>query len=223
MPYRLFWALALLPLMGCASQRGLFFDMTMEFGEGKPARIDGLREDGEWDDALSLPLSQGGDVLMKRSGDRLYLGILTNSRRVVAVAMLRDGHVAIARAGATLATARYVREGRLWRRTAPYQVVIVRGEEGGEVMDHLDRTGWTASLSAPDRENFVEYCIELPPEGLKLALAALMVNTGRHSPHWPAGIEDGLLEPRLLEGVAPTMLDFDVKKWARFVPDDPAS
>ena len=70
-------------------------------------------------------------------------------------------------------------------------------------------------------EKFVEFCVELPPEGLELTLASLVRFSDRNPPHWPPGLDGGLLTKELLEGKAPETLDFDVKKWPLFVPQDP--
>jgi hypothetical protein len=209
-------------LTGCSSQRGMFLNTNMRFGEGKPVTVDGRRDKGEWDDALELPLSEGGHVLMKRVGTRLYLGLpMVERNKLVCIGMgqgdvVRVGHVSI-----YLSTAAYEREGEAWRRSEPYRSVEPRAGDRRAIEDHLRRTGWTASPLRSKGAFFMEICVELPEEGLRVALAKGPYSSRIKAPHWPPGLEGGLLEPRLLEGRAPGELELEAEKWPVFWADAP--
>jgi hypothetical protein len=215
--------LALLLAGGCAGQRGLFFGSDMSFSEGSPVVIDGRMESGEWDDAFSTPLSRYGEVLMKRRGDHLYLGLQTVVFRPVYLAFLSDSTVTVGRAGAYLSTARFEREGARWRRAASYRTVQVASNDEQGLADHLQRMGWTASTQGVRGERWAELCVTLPPDGLRLALALGKSTLEKgSSPHWPVGLDDSLGNSDRLEEPLPEKLVFHVEKWPRILPEPAA-
>ncbi len=48
---------------------------SIEVPVGRPAVIDGVPEAGEWDDAVAVPLSGGGEVQLKHDGHDLFVSI----------------------------------------------------------------------------------------------------------------------------------------------------
>ena len=212
--------LSALLIAGCSGQRNMFLGTTMRFGEGAPVAIDGRRAPGEWDDALTLPMSESGDVTMKRHGDCLYLTVHTERVRPLCVAFTRGDELLVALVDRTLSTARYAPDGDAWRLDTAFHTVKARAEDRRAIENHFLRTGWTASTGAYSGDSDVEFRLRLPEEGLRLAL--VMSLTRRYQPpHWPAGLEGDLLEPLIFSGVAPKRMDFRADHWPLFLPEDP--
>ncbi len=207
---------------GCAGQSDMFLDTNMYFGEGNPVTVDGHRDKVEWDDALELPLSEGGYVLMKRVGTQLFLGLpMLERNKLVCIGMGRGDELRVGHVSVYLSTAAYEKEGEIWRRSRSYRSVEPRQGDDRAIGDHLRRSGWTASPLRTKGAFFMEICLELPEEGLRVALA-LAADVIRYEPsHWPPGQVRGLLEPRLLEGRAPMELELEPEKWPTFMPGMP--
>lgn len=81
---------------------------------GSVPRLDGTLAEGEWDDALRIPLNDTAYILLKHSDGFLYLGIQATAMGVGSPLIVRDNEVLALHASAALGTAIYAREDSTW-------------------------------------------------------------------------------------------------------------
>ena len=92
-------------------------DLQIPRGE---ARIDGEADPEEWEGALQVEFVGGEAFMMMQDGRFLFLYIKGETAGVASVAICTGDSIQILHASAGLITARYVREGELWKQVEPF-------------------------------------------------------------------------------------------------------
>ena len=132
------WPLLILALftVSCASNgsppgAGPGAPGTPAIPEGRPPRLDGILDDGEWDGAQDVALSSGGMLSLMRDGDRLYLALRMDNKYAEPTLFLGyedEGRVAVEdredvldarRAGIEMDEVGHGHLLRRWRRSPP--------------------------------------------------------------------------------------------------------
>ena len=182
-------------------------------------RLDGVLGDEEWREARVFPMNQGGQVRLLRSGNRLYIGVRYDRQPgTTLLALARENEIRIGRGSGIQATIRYSLDAGSWRRRNNFSWVEVAPGDAAAVDEHLGRAGWVAVSGGPDDGSVVEYCVNIPREGLRLALSKIGTRRGKPHQHWPAGLEDDLVGALLTGEIAPEILQFDPDRWAQIAP-----
>ncbi|MEZ4398363.1 MAG: hypothetical protein R3C71_15745 [Candidatus Krumholzibacteriia bacterium] len=218
------WPLLILALftVSCASNgsppgAGPGAPGTPAIPEGRPPRLDGILDDGEWDGAQDVALSSGGMLSLMRDGDRLYLALRMDNKYAEPTLFLGyedEGRVAVCYAGATFGTASYLRDGKIWRREYGYSGLKSMREGVESQAEALRSAGWTGARGLHMGGRRAEFCVMIPPGGLRLAVVGDAPRGGHRAPHWPHNVADGTLERELLSGVAPEIMEFQPSTWA---------
>lgn len=193
---------------------------------GDPPVVDGVLTDGEWDDALSLPLAGGEAVLLKRDGDQLHLAIRSGHGGFGSLGWCTADTVRILHASTGLIEARYERRSGVWVRVEGFRGPEIRPGEiypRGEIRrgaqyreDAWAQFGWTASLveAAPPTEQ--EFRIDRGRLGrgtVRLSVVYFQVRAPGGNARLPADLADASLFRELLAGGAPDTLGFAPETW----------
>ncbi len=191
----------------------LFFAATL----AAAPRIDGVIGPDEWAGARRQALEGGGEALLLREGDVLYVAVAGPRPGIASLCVGNDTRVSILHASAALGTATYEKDGAQWRRRRNFEYVVRDSPRTGppseeEKAKHLAEEGWLANSSrsaAPARE----FAVRLTPERVALGVAFLGTDDPPAVSHWPSTIGDDCKAVRLGQGWADEVQRFAPMTW----------
>jgi hypothetical protein len=196
--------------------------LSVQVPAGTAPRVNGRLSEGEWNQALALPLSDGGHLYLMHAGGYLYLALRGDPEGVASICHYQDGEVSILHASAGYTTAYYTRDADEWRmRTMIIGSYTMQLPESLWQEQHLEDHGWTASLFDDGDPGEYEYQIDL--QGGEPLLAAAYVygygdGTFLDYETWPAqtGDDCGRME---IAAIVPDVsrLRFSPESWVKLV------
>ncbi len=183
-----------------------------------PPTIDGLIGPKEWSGARRERLIGGGEVLLLRQGDDLYVAVIGAKRGFPSLCVGDLERVEILHASAALGSVSYTGGGALWRRGKPFEwrvrdaprpVAALVAERESFLAEHR----W---LSTASREGAAEreFRITIGPGRHFLGVVFLAIESMKAA-YWPASMNDGCRNPDLLRGDPPDALQFNPTRWHR--------
>ena len=216
--------------MGCGDPQPRQGDATPELTSASVSAIvlDGRVGADEWGVATSIP--EGGDVLTKAHGDRLYLAARTNVALPVHVYLGRaDGsgeEVQVLHASASLGRTVYRRAvGGEWELADPFAWEVLDPALGSiadsvgleaERSAYLARDGWAANTMFMGSPGEVEFALSRSYiddfELIAMSYIWLAPDSIEHIRHWPASAEITPREYDLLMGEG-VPADFALESW----------
>lgn len=198
---------------------------------GEAITLDGHIEAGEWDDAVQLALSGGGVLFLKRSGPDVLLAIRSTAGGFASVGWLIADSLRILHASTGLISASYRPGLQGWSRTRPFDGPVMA--DGGEFRRGVARQsvtyqvasyeqwGWTATVVDLPPPTEMEYRIRVSPGvSPRLAVAFRQVRGEVATATHPTTLADAMLDPDLLQGTAPSVLDFRPETWTKVLWED---
>ena len=197
-------------------------DTTVRVPRGAAPAIDGRLAAGEWDAAARSPLPGGGEVLLMRDGDYLYIGMRAARTGFPSVCVQAGDTVRVLHASAALGTAVYVRDGEAWRLRSPFRWGMrnpaLTPEAAAERQAHLREHGWLAStVRMGGREKEMQVPLRfISPGSVRLGLAYFSEEAGGPPvTAWPAELADGCAAEQMVRGFDVQELRFDSGRWTR--------
>ena len=196
--------------------------LMVEIPEGNPPEVDGRLSEGEWDEAVVVSLTDGGQLYMMHAGGYLFLGLLGDGDGIGSVCRYEDGEVSILHASAAMNTYYYAREEDHWRlKSMVIGTYNLQLPESLWQEQHLEDYGWTASVF--DDGNAGEYEYQISLEDGEAILAAAYVdgfgeNTLLFYELWPGELGDdcGRMEIAA-EGLDIGRLQFSPETWVKLI------
>ncbi len=180
---------------------------------GVSAVVDGSLAEGEWDDALAIPLCDAVTLYAKHAEGMLYLGVRAPERSVANVLIATPDRVRILHTSAALGTAVYRPENELWCLETDF---IWRCRSAGESTQanaeralFLETEGWLASNAFMGAPGELEYQIQWREEFREVALFVASVSNPEAIVSWPSDADQGALP-----GPIPSTASFAVETWA---------
>lgn len=183
-------------------------------------RLDGQISPDEWAEATEHELTDGGRVLVRPSGDDLYVAVEGLGSGWSHVYIAHSDTVHVLHASAALGTARYVPEGSSWRLISPFDWAV-RDTSFSPVAEaeraaFFDREGWVASTNGMGSGRVLEFRIDGALLGTEAPrVAALFAEDPTAPSFWPASLADATRDADLVRGESPPVLMFDSRSWAR--------
>ncbi len=197
---------------------------------GTLPEIDGVVSDGEWDDALVLPLQGGKGLLVKRSGEYLCVAIQGAKGGIGSLGLCIGDSLRILHASTGLITAEYVKSPSSWLRTADFRgpevepgVNFARGEvrQGARYREaNLVQFDWTANvveLGPPENMEFIVRLGEQTECLIGLSVVFLQMKATSKYAVAPPGLSDASTNRALVAGTANAEMKFDPNEWLSVV------
>jgi hypothetical protein len=185
-----------------------------------PVRLDGYLDEAAWDGAERHELRGGGEVLLLRAGEAVYVAVQSDAFGWSHVYLLAGDTLRVLHASAALGTAEYVHaSGDEWRRAQNFEWVLrdttftpaARAARRAFYDDH----GWIANTNMMGTGRVIEFRLDaslLASEAPKLAV--LHASDPAEPHYWPATVQDATLDATLISGRAPEQLTFEPSSWS---------
>lgn len=186
---------------------------------GSAPQIDGTLAAGEWDDALSIPLSDAASLFLKHAGGYLYLGIQATSMGVGSPLIVRGGEILVLHASAALGTAIYVRKDDAWTLRQDFEWKCrstgFSAPAKNERARFLQQNGWLGTIGYLGDPNQFEYEIAWEDESLTLLFLFADFTDTIHLLSWPIPPADAApYETVITASPTPPQMQFDTESWA---------
>ena len=141
----------LVSLLGCTSTPEVEPSGPIA-GFGSTPTIDGVFEDGEWDDAEVVQVGGHGQFRLKHDGTNLYFAFTQDGGNLY---FDKDRSIQVLHASAQLGSAEYIKSGSLTQsldRAFDWQLSGLQNESVADIneimADYLAENGWVASIWA---------------------------------------------------------------------------
>jgi WD40 repeat protein len=188
----------------------------IEAPAGIAPSIDGTFSLGEWDSAMLMPLTNGGELMVMHNDGYLYLGIRSRDMGFGSICTTSDDQVSVLHSSAGLGTAIFDRDGDDWLRTQQFSYCCWGAPES-EVAEFLQREGWVASLGTQGVPEEMEYQIEMKDGALTLAVVYVDDFSFESALHWPDDLDDDCLGLALIAEDPPERLEFFPDSWVTII------
>jgi hypothetical protein len=179
---------------------------------GSAAIIDGAFSPGEWDDAFSTSLANGGELMIMHNDGYLYLGIRSREMGFGSICTASDDRVSILHSSAGLGTAIFVKDGDDWLRTQQFSYCCWDTTQS-VLNSFLGREGWAASVGTKGAPDEMEYQIDMNGGPLTLAVVYVDDFSFESALHWPENLDDDCLGLALQADDPPERLVFFPDTW----------
>lgn len=197
----------------------LFLAGAAPAGSGAAPRIDGVIGEKEWAGSERHELAGGGEVLLLRRGDMIYLAVHGASTGLASLCVGNAKTVSILHSSAALGTAIYDRAGDGWQRQKNFEFVVRDSPRTGPPSDdvnqkHMQEWGWLSNPShrgSPVRE----FAIRLTPERQFLGVAYVTTDGEGSVASWPRSMRDDCAALRLGQGWTEEAQKFEPQTWHR--------
>ncbi|MBL8517803.1 MAG: hypothetical protein JNM76_12640 [Betaproteobacteria bacterium] len=178
--------------------------------------IDGSIDREEWKGAQRHALIGGGELLILRQADELFVAVRGGARGLASLCIGNKDQVEVLHASAALGTAVYSRHDRSWLRGTAFDWKVrdraaLADQLAAERESYFAEHQWIANASStesPDRE----FHIRLNSNRRQLGVAFFDTAT-KGASHWPADAADSCVDSELLRGEAPKLLKFNPWRW----------
>jgi hypothetical protein len=159
---------------------------------GLSITVDGNLDLEEWSQALTFPMTSGGEVLMQHSDGYLFLGIRSDNQHigVGSLCVVEDDQISILHSSAALGTEIYQKDDDRWQLIQPFEWCCRQFKPSEERSAFLETDGWMASIGYMGRMGETEYQIALQSGQIRMVVNYLIDSTPTTNEHWPATIHD---------------------------------
>jgi hypothetical protein len=185
-------------------------------------KIDGRLSDGEWEEAIMVPLTDGGQLYMMHAGGYLFLAIRGDEQSFGSVCRYRNGRVVILHTSASYTTWVYALEADAWlMQSMIIGTYHMQLPESLWQEQHLKDQGWTASTFDDGNPGEIEYQIRVAGAEAILAVASVYGfgdSTLLYYETWPEYLDDDCGRMELATVVPDTSrLQFSPETWVKVV------
>lgn len=191
----------------------LFVTALLTMLTGGPL-IDGVLGEGEWTGARHETMEQGGEVWLRRDGDRLFVAIKAAKNGIASLCTGNQKEVEILHASAALGTARFVREGNDWKAAQDFTWTVRENATAAQRQQHLESAGWLAN-SHRHPHPIREFEVRLRPGRELLGLTFLHTDEPHSVAYWPKTIDDDCRAIALGQGYVAAGKRFQPGGWAK--------
>lgn len=182
--------------------------------------IDGVVGEAEWQGAQREPMEGGGEVLLLRRGDTLFVALLPKDKGTASLCLGDANRVSVLHASAALGTAVYEKKNATWSLVNGFEYVVRDSPRTGapaaeQKTKHLSEQGWLAN---PDHRGTSprEFEIHLRDGWSWLGVAMLDFTVEPNTvSHWPKQIADDCRALRLVQGWTDPALQFAPETWMK--------
>jgi len=195
------------------------FTTTLPAPKGETPVVDGVRSEGEWDDAVRVEFLGGGEMFLKHDDKYLYILISSSRPGIASVCVERKAGIAVLHASAALGTADY--EGRFDKATVrrPFFFELRDAGMGLEAKKarktFLSQELWFANTTkrgSEIREMQIDLDIASVHGRIPMAVTWFMFDD-RTIAYWPEDLSDDCLNLELIKGDNPSPLEFAPHRW----------
>ena len=178
--------------------------------------IDGRIGEKEWAGARREELAGGGEVLLLRRGDFVYIAVRGPKQGLASLCVAKGKSVRILHASAAIGDAAFERWGDVWMKRRDFEWTLRDSPRSGEPTDQakqdaLMKAGWLANASAagsPDREfqlavNDIDY----------IGVTFLTTDNPMRVSYWPSTMSDDCRTVKIPQGYLPDTARFDPASW----------
>jgi hypothetical protein len=187
-------------------------DTSIEVPNVPAPIIDGSFSEGEWEGAMMIDLTNGGEMMVMHDGGYLYLGIRSRDMGFGSICTLDENRVSILHSSAGLGTAIFERDGADWLRVQQFSYCCWASTRS-QLDDFLQEEGWVASVGTKGAPDEMEYQIAMPDGALTLAVVYVDDFTFETALHWPLDLEDDCHGLALIPEDPPERLMFSPDTW----------
>jgi len=190
---------------------------------GDPPNIDGIHSPGEWDDALVETFADGSQLLLFRSGDFLYLGIIGKGAEMFSnnIYINRGDEITILHSSAALGTARYQKVDNIWSQIQDFSWRCRKTDQSeaalSERAEFMQTEGWLASNGRMGTPNEMEYMITMPDQDFRMAVTIIKSSPPYEKIPWPVNLKDDCI--RETPGGLPDIMEFTPNEWGVLILD----
>ena len=157
----------------------------------EPPVIDGVLDDGEWENAIQTQLSDGSEVFWLYSDGYLYVGINSEKIGAVNLALIReDNRVWILHSSAALGSAIYEERTEDWELTQDFSWCCRSTSVFTEREQLFQEEGWQANIGYQGTEGQVEYQVAVEGGEYQIALMYLYADGSAGFSYWPDHLSD---------------------------------
>jgi WD40 repeat protein len=209
----------------CAST----YEFTVAVPRGSPPALDGNLSPGEWDRALRMEFTDGGELFLMHDDRYLYLGVHENFNDLTttSVCFERGNEISVFHSSGSLGTAIFEHGAEGWQLTQPFtwDLYGVTSQSSGDEQKRqafLAVNGWLANLGSMTGTQQIEYQIVIPEEPFRIAVAYLRPPNFSQVAWWPTGLSGDCRNIELLQGNSgenlgtPLLLQFAPETWVTF-------
>lgn len=198
MVLRIVWFVCCALLVGGVLPARAETETTLVVPPGAAPALDGVLSEGEWDDAVEVPLSDDSFLYAKHCAGFLYLGVRTapDAEVVGNVYIARDETVDILHASHALGTATYRLVEDAWRLQQPFawscRTLGFSEAALAERAAFLDENGWLATVVNLGEVEHMEYRIAIESEPLRMLFRFDVHRDAQEVVTWPLCTDVGL-------------------------------
>jgi len=178
--------------------------------------IDGVIEHGEWDGATVALMTDGSPMLWMHDGEALYAALDGSSIGAVNLAVASDSEIWILHSSAALGSALYRADGSAWGLDHEFVWCCRSATDDSARLALLAEEGWQATIGFTGDEGVVEYQVNLPWAGARVAVSFQTESTA--PAFWPEDLTTPAQDD--LIGRPPDTEDFDLDEWYRLEAAD---
>jgi len=195
------------------------FTTTLPAPKGTTPVVDGVRAEGEWDDAVRVEFLGGGEMFLKHDDDYLYILIVSPRPGIASVCVERKSGIAVLHASAALGTADY--EGRFDKATVKRPFFFELRDTGMSLeakkarKTFLAQELWFANTTKRGSEiREMQFDLDIAGEHGRIPMAVtwFMFDEGTVA-YWPEDLSDDCLNLELIKGNNPSPLEFAPHRW----------
>ncbi len=191
---------------------------SMTVPRGTAPVLDGTLSEGEWGDALRIPLNDQAHFLLKHADGFLFLGIQATTMGTGSLLLVVGEEVHVLHASAALGTAIYAREGEVWdlRQDFVWQCRTLgfSNYAQNERARFLGQNGWLGTIGYLGAPTQSEYQIAWGDEPLILLFLFLEGTDPLQLLSWPLTPEAASPYLTLITGPMPTEIRCSLSDWA---------
>lgn len=185
---------------------------VIEVPLGSRPELDGTLLPGEWDQAIQIDMSNGGEAYFLHDGENLYVGISADSLGFGHLCWQREDQIWILHSSASLGSAGYQADGPIWRPSWDYEWCCPSLLSREESQALFEREGWTATIGYLGDPGQMEYQIAWDGQ----VHLAVLYQTGQEQDTifaWPQTLADACLDLALGSGELLDPAIFDLQTW----------
>ena len=185
-------------------------EIVVHVPTAQPPAIDGTISTTEWDGAVSVPMSDGADVLFMRDGEVLHVAVVGNEVGATNVIIATAEQVWILHSSAALGSAVYEAGASAWGLVHGFTWCCRNAADDSGPAELYDEEGWKANIGYAGDPGVVEYAIALRWQEAAVAISSIRDDADRS--FWPADLS--LEAQDQLLGVPPPDRHYRTDEWA---------
>lgn len=180
----------------------------------EPAVIDGIIDDGEWEGAVTVSLSNDDTVYWMHGDDTLYVALDGTEVGAVNLVIATGDELWILHSSAALGSSLYLAGESGWEQSHGYSWCCRSASDDTARLDLFEREGWQANIGFTGDAGVVEYQVAIP---WGYATAALAYFTETSDPaYWPTDLPPDAVSH--LTGNRWTDPELDPDEWWMIAP-----